>query len=152
MSKILDLAKSFEQTSSKQAKDTEQVVATEFKKHEQRLIDLLSEKRESNEQRYPRAEQTPIADYVKNLEHRSHSHRDSTFTDVGHPSLSEQENRTERRDYGSTEDSHSRFSGQGGNVKLQDCIDDKNCKRLCVLVNKDAGSWGKGSLMVPMGY
>ena len=43
MSKILDLAKSFEQTSSKQAKDTEQVVATEFKKHEQRLIDLLSE-------------------------------------------------------------------------------------------------------------
>ena len=76
--------KSFEQTSSKQAKDTEQVVATEFKKHEQRLIDLLSEN-ESNEQRYPRAEQTPIADYVKNLEHRSHSHRDSTFTDVGHP-------------------------------------------------------------------
>ena len=100
---------------------------------------LVERKRESNEQRYPRAEQTPIADYVKNLEHRSHSHRDSTFTDVGHPSLSEQENRTERRDYGSTEDSHSRFSGQGGNVKLQDCIDDKNCKRLCVLVNKDAG-------------
>ena len=74
---------------------------------------LVERKRESNEQRYPRAEQTPIADYVKNLEHRSHSHRDSTFTDVGHPSLSEQENRTERRDYGSTEDSHSRFSGQG---------------------------------------
>lgn len=75
---------------------------------------LVERKRESNEQRYPRAEQTPIADYVKNLEHRSHSHRDSTFTDVGHPSLSEQENRTERRDYGSTEDSYPRFSGQGG--------------------------------------
>ena len=43
MSKILDLAKSFEQTSSEQAKDTEQVVAKEFKKHEQRLIDLLTE-------------------------------------------------------------------------------------------------------------
>ena len=43
MSKILDLAKSFEQTSNEQAKDTEQVVATEFKKHEQRLIDLLNE-------------------------------------------------------------------------------------------------------------
>lgn len=75
---------------------------------------LVERKRESNEQRYPRAEQTPIADYVENLEHRSHSHRDSTFTDVGHPSLSEQENRTERRDYGSTEDSYPRFSGQGG--------------------------------------
>ena len=79
---------------------------------------LVERKRESNEQRYPRAEQTPIADYVKNLEHRSHSHRDSPFTDVGHPSLSEQENRTERRDYGSTEDSHSRFSGQGGQREI----------------------------------
>ena len=79
---------------------------------------LVERKRESNELRYPRAEQTPIADYVKNLEHRSHSHRDSPFTDVGHPSLSEQENRTERRDYGSTEDSHSRFSGQGGQREI----------------------------------
>ncbi len=75
---------------------------------------LVERKRESNELRYPRAEQTHIADYVKNLEHRSHSHRDSAFTDVGHPNLSEQENRTERRDYGSTEDSHPRLSGQGG--------------------------------------
>ena len=60
-----------------------------------------------------RAEQTPIADYVKNLEHRSHSHRDSPFTDVGHPSLSEQENRTERRDYGSTEDSYQDLADKG---------------------------------------
>jgi hypothetical protein len=44
------------------------------------------------------------------------------------------------------------LADKGGNVKLQDCIDDKNRKRLCDLVNKDAGSWGKGSLMVPMGY
>ena len=79
---------------------------------------LVTRKRESNELRYPRAEQTVTPDYVKNLEHRSHSHRDSTFTDVGHPSLSEQENRTERRDYGSTEDSHSRFSGQGGQREI----------------------------------
>jgi hypothetical protein len=43
-------------------------------------------------------------------------------------------------------------SEQGGNVKLQDCIDTKNRKRLCVLVNKDAGTWSNGSLMVPMGY
>ena len=41
---------------------------------------------------------------------------------------------------------------KGGNIKLQDCIDDKNRKRLCVLVNKDAPTWKNGSLMVPMGY
>ncbi|WP_213083547.1 MbeB family mobilization protein, partial [Acinetobacter baumannii] len=43
MSKILDLAKNFEQTSNEQAKNTEQTVTLEFKKHEQRLIDLLNE-------------------------------------------------------------------------------------------------------------
>ena len=75
---------------------------------------LVERKRESNEQRYPRAEQTHIADYVKNLEHRSYSHRDSAFTDVGHPNLSEQENSQECRDYGSTEPSYPRVSGQGG--------------------------------------
>jgi hypothetical protein len=79
---------------------------------------LVERKRESNEQRYPRAEQTPIADYVKNLEHRSHSHRNSAFTDVGHPSLSEQENRKERRDYGSTGDSYPKLSGQGGQREI----------------------------------
>ncbi|WP_407648033.1 MbeB family mobilization protein, partial [Acinetobacter pollinis] len=43
MSKILDLAKRFEQTSNEQAKDTEQAVAREFKNHEKRLTDLLNE-------------------------------------------------------------------------------------------------------------
>ena len=79
---------------------------------------LVERKRESNEQRYPRAEQTPIADYVKNLEHRSHSHRDSAFTDVGHPNLSEQKNSPERRDYGSTGDSYPKLSGQGGQREI----------------------------------
>ena len=117
--------KSFEQTSSEQAK----IQSKSWRKSSEAratLDRLVDRKRESNQQRYPRAEQTPIADYVKNLEHRSHSHRNSAFTDVGHPNLSEQKNRTERRDYGSTEDSHPRFSGQGGNIKLQECIDSKN--------------------------
>ena len=152
MSKILDLAKSFEQTSSEQAKDTEQVVATEFKKHEQRLKDLLQRKRESNELRYPRAEQTVTPDYVKNLEHRSHSRDHSHFSDVGNPSLSEPQNRQERRDNRPTEPSYTGLSEQGGNIKLKDCIDNKDRKRLCVLVNKDAPTWQNGSLMVPMGY
>ncbi|MGA8883721.1 MAG: MbeB family mobilization protein [Acinetobacter sp.] len=43
MGKILDLAKSFEQTSNKQAKTTEQAVSIEFKKQEQHLIALLNE-------------------------------------------------------------------------------------------------------------
>lgn len=80
---------------------------------------LVERKRASNEIRYPRAEQTPIADYVKNLEHRSHSHRDSAFTDVGHPNLSEQENSPECRDYGSTEPSYPRVSGQGGQYQAR---------------------------------
>src|SRR5690606_26754561 len=43
MSKILDLAKNFEQTSKQQANDTEQIVANALKQHEQRLIGLLNE-------------------------------------------------------------------------------------------------------------
>lgn len=48
MGKILDLAKSFEQTSNEQAKTTEQAVSAEFKKQEQRFT---QRKRESNQQR-----------------------------------------------------------------------------------------------------
>lgn len=58
---------------------------------------LVTRKRESNELRYPRAEQTVTPDYVKNLEHRSHSRDYSPFADVGHPSLSKPQNRQERR-------------------------------------------------------
>ena len=42
MSKILDLAKSFEEKSSEQAKDTEQIVATEFRSTKN-AIALLNE-------------------------------------------------------------------------------------------------------------
>lgn len=58
---------------------------------------LTERKRESNQLRYPRTEQTVTASYVKNLEHRSHSRDYSPFADVGHPSLSEPQNRQERR-------------------------------------------------------
>ena len=58
---------------------------------------LTERKRESNQLRYPRTEQAVTASYVKNLEHRSHSRDYSPFADVGHPSLSEQQNRQERR-------------------------------------------------------
>ena len=44
------------------------------------------------------------------------------------------------------------LANKGGNIKLKDCIDNKDRKRLCVLVNKDAPTWQNGSLMVPMGY
>ena len=153
MSKILDLAKSFEQTSSKQAKDTEQVVATEFKKHEQRLIDLLSE----NEQAMKSAIQeqnkrlrlitlktwsivaiiivTALALAWGILAYQSHKIRKNAEI-IAQQNLAIQD-----------------LANKGGNIKLQNCIDSKNRKRLCVLVNKEAGMFGSsGSLMVPMGY
>lgn len=58
---------------------------------------LTQRKRESNQIRYPRAEQTSVPDYVKNLEHRSFSHRDNAFIDVGNFDVSELQNRQERR-------------------------------------------------------
>ncbi len=61
-------------------------------------LDRLTErKRESNQIRYPRAEQTSVPDYVKNLEHRSHSHRNNASIDVGNFDVSELQNRQERR-------------------------------------------------------
>ena len=113
---------------------------------------LTQRKRESNQQRYPRTEQAFIADYVKDLELRSSSRYNSPDDDVGYFDIPKPHNQQERRDYRSTEPSHPRISEQGGNVKLQNCIDTKNRKRLCVLVNKDAGTWNNGSLMIPMGY
>ncbi|MEX5538718.1 hypothetical protein ABFV54_26795, partial [Pseudomonas syringae] len=43
------------------------------------------------------------------------------------------------------------FTDKVGKIELQNCIDRKNRKRLCIPMNKDAGTWGNG-LMVPMGY
>ena len=75
---------------------------------------LVRRKCESNELRYPRAEQAVTPDYVKNLEHRSHSRDHSHFSDVGNPSLSEPQNRQERRDNRPTEPSYTGLSEQGG--------------------------------------
>ena len=152
MSKILDLAKSFEEKSSEQAKDTEQIVATEFKKHEKRLIALLNENEkaissainEQNQRIRPIILKTwmivsigivtAIALAWGILMYQSHKISKNAEI-IGQQNLAIQE-----------------LANKGGNVKLQDCIDTKNRKRLCVLVNKDAGTWSNGSLMVPMGY
>lgn len=75
---------------------------------------LVTRKRESNELRYPRAEQAVTPDYVKNLEYRSHGGDYSHFSDVGNPSLSKPQNRQERRDNRPTEPSYTRISEQGG--------------------------------------
>jgi len=75
---------------------------------------LTQRKRESNQQRYPRAEQTPVAHYVKDLEHRSRSRYHSLDDDVGYFDVSKPQNQQEHRDYRSTEPSHPRISEQGG--------------------------------------
>ncbi|MDC4276388.1 hypothetical protein NQ637_18360, partial [Acinetobacter baumannii] len=80
---------------------------------------LVARKRESNELRYPRAEQAVTPDYVKNLEYRSHSRDNSHFSDVGHPSLSELQNRQERRDNRPTEPSYTGLSEQGGQYQAE---------------------------------
>ena len=80
---------------------------------------LVARKRESNELRYPRAEQTVTPDYVKNLEYRSYCRDNSHFSDVGHPSLSELQNRQERRDNRPTEPSYTGLSEQGGQYQAE---------------------------------
>ena len=80
---------------------------------------LTERKRESNQLRYPRTEQAVTASYVKNLEHRSHSRDYSPFADVGHPSLSEPQNRQERRDNRPTEPSYTGLSEQGGQYQAE---------------------------------
>lgn len=80
---------------------------------------LVARKRESNELRYPRAEQEITPDYVKNMEYRSDSRDNSPFIDVGHSSLSELQNRQECRDHRSTEPSDKGLSEQGGQYQAE---------------------------------
>ncbi|SLO30486.1 MULTISPECIES: MbeB family mobilization protein [Gammaproteobacteria] len=152
MSKILDLAKNFEQTSKQQAQDTEQIVANALKQHEKRLIDLLNENekamstaiREQNSRIRPIilkswmivsiAIVTAIALAWGVLTYQSYR-INKNFELITQQNLAIQE-----------------LKDKGANVQFQDCIDKKNRKRLCVLVNKEAGTWKNGSFMVPMGY
>ena len=152
MSKILDLAKSFEEKSSEQAKDTEQIVATEFKKHEKRLIALLNENEKAISSAIIEQNQRIRPIILKTWMIVSIGIVTAIALAWGIFDVPKPQNQQKRRIDRSTEPSHPRVSEQGGNVKLQDCIDTKNRKRLCVLVNKDAGTWSNGSLMVPMGY
>ena len=151
MSKILDLAKSFEQTSNEQAKDTEQVVATEFKKHEQRLIDLLSENekaisnaiREQNKRLLPIMLKTWSIVAIAVITalvlvwgiSAYQSHKISKNMDV----IAQQQATIQQ------------LKDAGGNLVMTNCIDDKNRKRTCIQMNTQAGSW-KGGYLVPMGY
>ena len=152
MSKILDLAKSFEQTSSKQAKDTEQVVATEFKKHEQRLIDLLSENEKAISNAIQEQNKRLLPTMLKTWSIVAIAIVTALLLMWGILTYQSKKIAQNAEIMAQQEIAIQNLADKGGNVKLQDCIDDKNRKRLCVLVNKDAGSWGKGSLMVPMGY
>lgn len=61
-------------------------------------LDRLTErKRESNQQRYPRAERTDTPDYLKNLEYRSNSYRYGYRPSMGDSSVSEPQNKDKRR-------------------------------------------------------
>ena len=152
MSKILDLAKSFEQTSNEQAKDTEQVVATEFKKHEQRLIDLLSENEKAMNSAIQEQNKRLLPTMLKTWSIVAIAIVTALLLMWGILTYQSKKIAQNAEIMAQQEIAIQNLADKGGNVKLQDCIDDKNRKRLCVLVNKDAGTWSNGSLMVPMGY
>ncbi|WP_373687404.1 MbeB family mobilization protein [Acinetobacter sp. YH01012] len=151
MSKILDLAKSFEQTSNEQAKHTEQTVATEFKKHEQHLIDLLKENEKAINSAIEEQNKRLLLVMLKTwsivaiavitalllmwgiLAYQSHK--------IGkNADLIAQQQATIQQ-----------LEKAGGNLKIQNCLDDKKRKRMCIQMNTKAGSW-KGGYLVPMGY
>ncbi|ETN77990.1 TPA: MbeB family mobilization protein [Acinetobacter baumannii] len=151
MSKILDLAKNFEQTSNEQAKNTEQIVAAEFKQHEQRLIGLLNENekviksaiQEQNKRLFPimlktwsivaLAIVTTLLLMWGILTYQSYK--------IGkNADLIAQQQATIQQ-----------LKDAGGNLNITNCIDNKNRKRTCIQMNTKAGSW-KGGYLVPMGY
>ena len=151
MSKILDLAKNFAQTSNEQAKNTEQIVAAEFKQHEQRLIGLLNENekviksaiQEQNKRLFPimlktwsivaLAIVTTLLLMWGILTYQSYK--------IGkNADLIAQQQATIKQ-----------LKDAGGNLNITNCIDNKNRKRTCIQMNTKAGSW-KGGYLVPMGY
>ncbi|WP_372339082.1 MbeB family mobilization protein [Acinetobacter pittii] len=151
MSKILDLAKNFEQTSNEQAKNTEQIVAAEFKQHEQRLIGLLNENekviksaiQEQNKRLFPIMLKTwsivAIA-IVTTLLLMWGILTYQSYKIGKNADLIAQQQATIQQ-----------LKDAGGNLNITNCIDNKNRKRTCIQMNTKAGSW-KGGYLVPMGY
>ena len=80
---------------------------------------LTQRKRESNQLRYPRAEQTPSPDYIKNLEHRSDYYRYGISPSMGDFGVSEPQDQQERRHYRPTEPSYTGLSEQGGQYQAE---------------------------------
>ncbi|WP_413228216.1 MbeB family mobilization protein, partial [Acinetobacter baretiae] len=147
MSKILDLAKNFEQTSNEQAKNTEKAVSNEFKKHEQRLIDLLNE----NEQ----VIKTAVQEQNKRILQTTLKTWGivalaiiMTLAVAGGALVYQGDRIQSNLDEIATQEARiALLSEKGGKIELQQCIDKKNRKRLCIPMNKDAGAFGNGSLM-----
>ena len=79
---------------------------------------LTTRKRESNQQRYPRAEPTHTPDYIKNMDDRIHRYSDSNRPSMGYFDVPKPQNKQERRDYRSTEPSYPRVSKQGGQREI----------------------------------
>ena len=113
---------------------------------------LVDRKRESNQQRYPRAEQTPIADYVKTWSIVAIAIVTALLLMWGILTYQSKKIAQNAEIMAQQKIAIQDLADKGGNIKLQECIDSKNRKRLCIPMNKDAETWKNGSLMVPMGY
>ncbi|WP_034687382.1 MbeB family mobilization protein, partial [Acinetobacter sp. 869535] len=144
MSKILDLAKNFEQTSNEQAKNTEQTVTLEFKKHEQRLIDLLNENEKA------------ISSAIQDQSKRLHLITLKTWSTVAIGIITALLLSWGILAYTSSKISKNldviaqqkatiqRMEEAGGKLNIQNCLDSKNRKRMCIQMNTKAGSWNGG--------
>ena len=113
MSKILDLAKSFEEKSSEQAKDTRADRNNRVQEARKTLDRLAERKRESNQLRYHRAEPTHTPDYIKNMDDRIHRYSDSDRPSMGYFDVPKPQNQQKRRIDRSTEPSHQELANKG---------------------------------------
>ena len=134
-----------------QAKVTEQNVSEEFKKHEQRLIDLLK----SNEQAINNAIQEQNKRILPIMLKTWSVVAIAVITVILVAGLTlawQGKKISENLDQIAQQNATiADLADKGGNIKMDNCIDDKNRKRLCIQVNKTAGMY-ENNYMIPMGY
>ena len=151
MSKILDLAKNFEQISNEQAKNTEQVVTNEFKKHEQRLTALLEENAKAMNSAIQEQNRRLLPAMLKTWSVVAIAVITALLAMWGILAYQSYKIGKNAEIIAQQQATIQQLKDAGGNLNLTNCIDDKNRKRPCIQMNTKAGSW-KGGYLVPMGY
>lgn len=150
MSKILDMAKNFEQKSKEQANATETAVKNAFEQHETRIKALLSA-----------SEKTISSDLnAQNARIRNLALQTWIYIAAGVITLIiafwgilwyQSSKITDNIETISTQNARIEvLKKQGGNITTSHCTDDKNRSRFCIKINKAEGDFVNG-YMIPMG-